>query len=147
MTIITVIPEKMLYDFLLKRREIIHSSLKPGFRSLCSANNEHTELVFGNYLIKHVKNLTMTIKLRRNEGYYQSKYSSNKYSKDYAKSNSRQFFLGQGRGASRKNPGRSEQVTGNINSRIRGMFKRYYSKFSWATNCWTYSRVSETHFK
>ena len=27
-------------------------------------------------------------------------------------------------GASRENPGRSEQVTGNINSSIRGKFKR-----------------------
>ena len=75
------------------------SSLKPRFRSLCLANNEPTELVFGNYPIKHVKDLTMTIKLKRSEMYFQSKYSNKKYSKDYAKSNSRQFFSGRGRGS------------------------------------------------
>ena len=42
--------------------------------------------MFGNDLTKHVKDLTMTNKLKRSESYYQSKYSNNKYSKDYAKS-------------------------------------------------------------
>ena len=68
------------------------SSLKPRFRSLCLANNEPTELVFGNYLIKHVKDLTVTTKLKRNEIYFQSKYSNKKYSKDYANLTQDSFF-------------------------------------------------------
>ena len=60
---------------------------------MCSANNESTELLFGDDLTKHVKDLTMTNKLKRNESYYQSKYSSNKYSEYYAKSYSRQSFF------------------------------------------------------
>ena len=36
---------------------------------------------------------------QRSEGYYQSKYGNKKYSKDYAKSNFRQPFLGRGRGS------------------------------------------------
>ena len=104
------------------------SSLKPRFRSLCLANNEPTKLVFGNYLIKHVKDLTMTIKLKRSEIYFQSKYSNKKYSKDYAKSNSRQFFQVEGGVVSRISLGRSEQVTRNINSSIRDKLKRYSSK-------------------
>ena len=79
--------------------ELIKSSLKPEFRSLCSANNEPTELLFGDDLIRHVKDLTMTNKSKRSEGYYQSKYSNNKYSKDYAKSYSRESFSGRGRGS------------------------------------------------
>ena len=66
---------------------------------MCSANNESTELLFGDDLTKHVKDLTMTNKLKRSESYYQSKYSHNKYSKHYAKSYSRQSFLGRGRGS------------------------------------------------
>ena len=68
--------------FPLKRRELIKSSLKPEFRSFCSATNEPTELSFGDDLTKHVKNLTMTNRLKRSEIYYQSKYSNNKYSKN-----------------------------------------------------------------
>ena len=83
---ITAIVGKVSYDLSLKRRELIKSSLKPEFRSLCSANNESTELLFGDDLTKHVKDLTMTNKLKRSESYYQSKYGKNKYSKDYAKS-------------------------------------------------------------
>ena len=92
---ITAVVGKVSFDLSLKRRELITSSLKPEFRSLCSANNEPTELLFGDDLTKHVKYLTMT---KRSEGYYRSKYS-NKYSKDYAKSYSRQSFLGRGRGS------------------------------------------------
>ena len=66
---------------------------------MCSANNEPTELLFGDDLTKHVKDLTMTNKLKRGESFYQSKYSHNKHSKDYAKSYSRQSFLGRGRGS------------------------------------------------
>ena len=55
--------------------------------------------MFGDDLTKHVKDLTMANKLKRSESYYQSKYSNNKYLKDYAKSYSRQFFLGRGRGS------------------------------------------------
>ena len=66
---------------------------------MCSANNEPTELLLGDDLTKHVKDLTMTNKLKRSESYYQSKYSHNKYSKHYAKSYSRQSFLGRGRGS------------------------------------------------
>ena len=90
---ITAIVGKVSYDLSLKRRELIKSSLKPEFRSLCSANNEPTELLFGDDLTKHVKDLTMTNRLKRSEGNYQSKYS-NKYSKDYTKSYPRQSFLG-----------------------------------------------------
>ena len=96
---ITAIVGKVSYDLSLKRRELIKSSLKPEFRSLCSANNEPTELLLGDDLTKHVKDLTMTNKLKRSESYYQSKYSHNKYSKHYAKSYSRQSFLGRGRGS------------------------------------------------
>ena len=98
---ITAIVGKVSYDLSLKRRELIKSSLKPEFRSLCSANNEPTELLFGDDLTKHVEDLTMTNRLKRSEGYYQSKYS-NKYSKDYAKSYPRQSFLGRGRGKAPK---------------------------------------------
>ena len=66
----------------LKRHELIKSSLKPEFRSFCSANNEPTELLFGDDPRKHVKDLTMTNKLERSESYNQSKYSNNKYSKN-----------------------------------------------------------------
>ena len=58
---------------------------------MCSADNEPTELLFGHDLTKHVKDLTMTNKLKRSESYYQSKYSNNKYSEDNAKSYSRQY--------------------------------------------------------
>ena len=91
---ITAIVWKVSYDLSLKRRKLIKSSLKLEIRSLCSANNEPTELLLGDDLTKHVKDLTMTNKLKRSESYYQSKYSNNKYSKDYAKSYSRQSFLG-----------------------------------------------------
>ena len=86
---ITAIVVKVSHDFSLKRRELIKSSLKPEFRYLCSANNEPTELLFGDDLTKHVKDLTMTNKLKRSESCYQSKYSNNKYLRDYAKSYSR----------------------------------------------------------
>ena len=119
---ITAIARKVSYDLSLKRRELI-KSLKPEFRSLCSANNEPTELLFGPDLTKDVKDLTMTNRMKRREGYYQSKYC-NKYSKDYAKSYSRQSFLGRGGGASQESPGRPEQqATRNKNSNIRGKFK------------------------
>ena len=85
------------HDLLLKRRDLIKSSLKPEFRYLYLANNEPTELLFGDDLTKYVKDLTMTNKLKRSENYYQSKYSNKKYSKDYEKSYSRQSFLGRGR--------------------------------------------------
>ena len=98
-TDITAIAGKISYDLSLKRHELIKSFLKPEFRSSCSANNEPTELLFGDDLTKHVKDLTMANKLKRSESYYQSKYSNNKYLKDYAKSYSRQFFLGRGRGS------------------------------------------------
>ena len=44
---ITAIVGKVSYDLSLKRRE-----LKPEFRSLCSANKEPTELLFGNDLTR-----------------------------------------------------------------------------------------------
>ena len=93
---ITAIVGKVSYDLSLKRRELIKSYLKPEFRSLCSANNEPTELLFEDDLTKHVTDLTMTNRLKRSERYYHSKYS-NKYSNDYAKSYPRQSFLGRGR--------------------------------------------------
>ena len=43
-----------------------------------SANNEHTELLFGNDLTKHVKDLAFTNKLKRSESHFQSKYSKNR---------------------------------------------------------------------
>ena len=91
---IAAIVGKVSYDLLLRRHELINLSLKPEFRSLCSASNEPTELLYGNDLTKHVKDLTMSNKLKRSESYYQSKYSNNKYSKDYTKSYFRQSFLG-----------------------------------------------------
>ena len=90
---ITAIVGKLFCDLSLKRREQIRSSLEPEFRSLCSANHEPRELLFGDDLTKHVKDLTMTNKLKRNESYYQSKYSNNKFAKDYAKFHSKQPFL------------------------------------------------------
>ena len=78
-TDITAVVGKVSYDLSLKRRELIKSSLKLELRSSCSANNEPTELLFGDNLKKHVKHLTMTNKLKRIESYYQSKYSNNKY--------------------------------------------------------------------
>ena len=54
---ITTILVKVSFDLSLKRRELIKSSLKPEFRSLGSANSEPTELLFGDDLTKHVKNL------------------------------------------------------------------------------------------
>ena len=83
---VTEIPGKVSHDLLLKRPELIKSSLKPEFRYLYLANNEPTELLFGDDLTEYVKALAMTNKLKRSENYYQSKYSNNKYSKDYAKS-------------------------------------------------------------
>ena len=67
---ITTILRNVSFDLSLKRRELIKSSLKPEFRSLCSANNEPTELLFGDNLIKHVKDLRMTNKLKRSKSYY-----------------------------------------------------------------------------
>ena len=52
---IIVIIGKISHDLLLKRRELIKSSVKPEYRSLCSANNEPTELLFGKDLTKHLK--------------------------------------------------------------------------------------------
>ena len=94
---VTAIAGKVSHDLLLKRRDLIKSSLKPEFRYLYLANNEPTELLFGDDLTKYVKDLTMTNKLKRSENYYQSKHSNKKYSKDYEKSYSRQSFLGRGR--------------------------------------------------
>ena len=70
---ITVMVWKVSYDLSLKRRGLRKSSLKPGFRSLCSANNEPTELLFRDDLTKHVKDLTVANNLKRSESYYQSK--------------------------------------------------------------------------
>ena len=70
---ITTIVGKVSYDLSLKRRKLMRSSLKPEFKSLCSANNEPTELLFGDDLTKHersnMKDLTMTNKLKRSENY------------------------------------------------------------------------------
>ena len=52
---IIAIVAKISYDALLKRRELIKSSVKPEYRSLCSANNEPTELFFWKDLTKYVK--------------------------------------------------------------------------------------------
>ena len=52
---IIAIAAKISYDALLKRRELIKPSVKPEYRSLCSANNEPTELFFWKDLTKHVK--------------------------------------------------------------------------------------------
>ena len=58
---------------------LLQSSLKPELGSFCSANNKPTKLFFGDDLTKHVKELTMTNKLKTSESFYQSKYSNNKY--------------------------------------------------------------------
>ena len=89
----TAIVGKLSYDISLKRRELIEFSLKQEIRSLYSVNSKPTELLFGDDLTKHVKDVTMTNKWKKNESYYQSKYSLNKYTQ-YAKSNSRQSFSG-----------------------------------------------------
>ena len=52
---VTTTVGKVSYDLSLKRRELTKSTLKPEFRSLCSANNEPTELLFEDDLTKHVK--------------------------------------------------------------------------------------------
>ena len=75
---ITAIVGKVSYDILLKRREQIKCSLNPEFRTLYSANNEPTELLFGNDLTKHVKDLAFRNKLKRSESHFQSKYSNNR---------------------------------------------------------------------
>ena len=62
---ITATVGKVSYDLSLKRRELIKSSLIPELRSLRSANNEPTELFFGDGLTTHVKDLTMTNKFKR----------------------------------------------------------------------------------
>ena len=108
---VAAIVGKVSYDLLLRRRELINLSLKPEFRSLCSASNEPTELLYGNDLTKHVKDLTMSNKLKRSESYYQSKYSNNKYSKDYTKSYFRQSFLGRGRGSLPKKSWKTRAAT------------------------------------
>ena len=63
---ITAILGKLSYDLSLKRLELIKSSLKPECGSFCSANNEPTELLFGDDLTKHVEELTIINKLKRN---------------------------------------------------------------------------------
>ena len=73
---ITAIVGKISNNLSLKRRELIRST----------ESIEPTELLFGEDLTKHVKNLIMAYKLKRNESYYQSKYSNNKCSKDHPKS-------------------------------------------------------------
>ena len=104
-------------------------SLKLEFRSLRAANNETTELLFCVDLTNHVKDLTMTNKLKRNKSYYQSKYINNKNSKDYAKLTQDSLFLVKRGGTSRKSLGRPEQATGNVISSIRSKFKTCSSKF------------------
>ena len=56
----TAIAGKVSYDFSPKRSELTKYSFKPMFRLLYSAKNEPTELLFEEYLIKHVKDLTMS---------------------------------------------------------------------------------------
>ena len=73
---ITAIVGKISNNLSLKRRELIRST----------ESIEPTELLFGEDLTKHVKNLIMAYKLKRNKSYYQSKYSNNKCSKDHPKS-------------------------------------------------------------
>ena len=92
---------------------------------MCSANNEPTELLFGDDLAKHVKDLTMTNKLKRSEGYCQSIVRMN-MQKIMENLTLGSIFEVEGGGASQKGPGRLEQqVTRNINSNIRGKFKTY----------------------
>ena len=79
---ITAIVEKVLYDTFIKKTWTNKIFFKTRIRSFCSANNEPTELLFGDDPRKHVKDLTMTNKLERSESYNQSKYSNNKYSKN-----------------------------------------------------------------
>ena len=133
-TDITETVRKILYDLLLKRCELIKFSLKPEFRSLCSPYNEPTKLFFGNDLTKHVKDLKMTTKLKRNESYYQSKYSTINIQKIMSNVTQRSLFKVAGGRASQKSQGRPEQVTANINFSIKCKFKTYFSKFSWGTN-------------
>ena len=45
--------------------ELIKSSLKPENRSSCLATNKPTDLLFGDDLTKHMRDLTMTNELKK----------------------------------------------------------------------------------
>ena len=66
-TDVTAIVAKLFYDFSLRRRDFIKTSLKPEYRSLCSATNDPTRLLFADDLSKHVKDLTIINRLKRYE--------------------------------------------------------------------------------
>ena len=66
-TDVTAIVAKLFYDFSLRRREFIKTSLKPECRSLYSATNDPTRLLFADDLSKHVKDLTIINRLKRYE--------------------------------------------------------------------------------
>lgn len=66
-TDVTAIVAKLFYDFSLRRRDFIKTSLKPEYRSLCSATNDPTRLLFADDLSKHVKDLTIINRLKRHE--------------------------------------------------------------------------------
>ena len=133
----TSIAGKISYDLLLKKHELIKSSLKSELKSFSSANNEPNELLFGDDLTKHIKDLTMINNLERKESYYHIKHiSTNKDSKGYAKSNISQPFLDRGRGGKGEPPKtRPVQVTRNMNSNTSEKIKTFSSTFLWGINC------------
>ena len=75
---------KKLAEKILLILKPIKSFLKLDYRSLYSANNKPPKLLFGNNITTRVKDLGVTKKIKRSEGYNQTKHNSaNKYSKDY----------------------------------------------------------------
>ena len=89
-TDVTAIVAKLFYDFSLRRRHFIKTSLKPEYRSLCSATNDPTRLLFADDLSKHVKDLTIINRLKRYEAPSQANKvvvnigtSSKKYNRNY----------------------------------------------------------------
>lgn len=89
-TDVAAIVAKLFYDFSLRRRDFNKTSLKPEYRSLCSATNDQTRLLFADDLSKHVKDLTIINRLKRYEAPSQANKvvvnigtSSKKYNRNY----------------------------------------------------------------
>ena len=59
---VTAVAGKLSYEFSLKRRNFINTSLRPDYRSQCSPANNPTELLCSDDLSKHVKDITITNK-------------------------------------------------------------------------------------
>ena len=115
---------KKLAEKILLILKPIKSFLKLDYRTLYSVNNKPPKLLFGNNITMRVKDLGVTKKIKRSEGYNQTKHNSaNKYSKDYTKSDARCPFIGRGGGISQRSSGKSEQVTVNLNPTVKVSLK------------------------